>query len=82
MILHSGAPLPIAFLPNSASLPKYRSTEGRPGDEKYLAYEEAMLLLLPVAGLLFVITILCHYECLRLISNLIARIDGVPRQKI
>jgi len=41
-----------------------------------------MLLLLPVAGLLFVITILCHYECLRLISNLIARIDGVPRQKI
>lgn len=63
MILHSGAPLPIAFLPNSASLPKYRSTEGRPGDEKYLAYEEAMLLLLPVAGRRSAV---CDYDSLPL----------------
>lgn len=41
-----------------------------------------MLLLMPVACLLFVVTILTHYECLRLISNLITRTDGVPRRKL
>jgi Ion channel len=38
--------------------------------------------LLLLACLLFVVTILTDYECLRLISSLIARQDGVPRHKL
>ena len=41
-----------------------------------------MLLLILLACLMVVITVLTHYECLRLISCLIRRRDGVPRRKL
>lgn len=42
-------------------------------------------MLLPLSFLalfLFAITILTHYECLRLISNLIKWVDGIHRRKL
>jgi Ion channel len=41
-----------------------------------------MLFLLFLVCLLFAVTILTHYECLRLISSVIARRDGVPRRRL
>lgn len=41
-----------------------------------------MLLLLPLACLLVTLTVLTHYECLRLISHFIRGGDGIPRHKL
>jgi Ion channel len=41
-----------------------------------------LLLLFLLTLLLFVVTILMHYECLRLISSLLAVLDGILRRKL
>ena len=41
-----------------------------------------MLLLIPLAFVLVTMTVLAHYECLRLISHFISGGDGIPRHKL
>jgi Ion channel len=41
-----------------------------------------MLLLLPLGCFLVTLTVLTHYECLRLISHFISGGDGIPRHKL